>query len=114
MLTFGINNDNDLFLDSNGNIVLKKDAPALGDIYVNKAQTNRGELAYNTSKGIDYFNTVFGEPCYPDVFQNQLINELVETEETISVSGYSQTITDDVLNYKVNCKTSYGNIIING
>lgn len=114
MLTVGIDENNDLFLDNNGNIVIKYDIEAMGDIYVNKAQTNKGELVYNTEKGIDFFNTVFGEPCYPDVFQYQLLNELRDTAETEAVNGYTQEINNGVLKYRVDCKTTYGNITTNG
>mgnify|MGYP003297609062 CR=1 FL=1 len=42
-------------------------------------ETLKGEIVYNTEKGIDYFNTVFCEPIYPDVFQNQVKNEILDT-----------------------------------
>ena len=113
MLTFGINGNNDLYLTPQGNIGLKKDIEAMGDIFINKSQTNKGELLYSDS-GIDFFNTVFGEPCYPDVFQNQLISELENTAETQNVSGYTQKIENGVLNYTVNCQTTYGDITLNG
>lgn len=114
MLTFAINNNNDLYIDTNNNIALKTDLAAMGDIFVNKAQTNKGELVYNAEKGIDYFNTIFGEPCYPDLFQNDLINELENTAETQKISGYTQEIKDGVYSYTVNCQTSFGEISLNG
>lgn len=114
MLTFGIDNKNDLFIDNSGNIAVKSDIESMKDIYVNKVQTNRGEIVYNTLKGIDYFNTVFCSPAYPDVFQNQVINELTNTEETQSITGFKQTIKNGILSYSVNCYTSYGNFKLNG
>lgn len=114
MITLGIDNKNDIYINSNGNIVLKHDIEAMADIYVNKCQTNRGELVYNTDKGIQYFSTVFCSPIYPDIFQNQLINELSDTKETIAVSNYNQEIKDGILSYTVDCHTTYGNFILNG
>ena len=114
MLTIAINSSNDIYLDPNGNIALKTDLEAMGDIYVNKAQTNKGELIYNAEKGIDYFNTIFGEPCYPDIFQNELISELENTAETIKITGFNQEISNGIYSYTVNCQTSYGDINLNG
>lgn len=113
MITLGINENNDLYLNGS-NLAIKNDKAALGDIYINKVQTLKGEIVYNTEKGIDYFNTVFCEPIYPDVFQNQVKNEILDTEETQSIISYSQNITDGILNYKAVCQTSYGEITING
>lgn len=113
MITLSINNNNDLYLNGS-NIALKSDKEALGDIYVNKVQTVKGELVYNTDKGIDYFNTVFSEPVYPDVFQNQVKNEILGTSQTEAITGYTQSIADNVLSYTANIKTSYGNITLNG
>ena len=114
MITFGINDNNDLFLDNSGNIAVKKDLAAMGDIYVNKIQTNKGEIFYNSEKGVDYFNTIFGEPCYPDLFQNDVISELKDTENTQKISGYTPEISNGVYKYTVNCQTDYGTVIING
>ena len=114
MLTFGIDSNNDLYLTSQGNLGIKQDLEAMGDIYINKAQTRKGELIYDEEKGIDFFNTIFGEPCYPDVFQNQLISELENTDETQSVSGFTQEINNGVYAYTVNCQTTYGEITLNG
>lgn len=114
MLTLGIDSNNDLYLTPQGNIGTKTDLDAMGDIFINKSQTNRGELIYNEDGGIDFFNTIFGEPCYPDIFQNQLISELENTEETQSVSGFTQEINNGVYLYTVNCQTSYGQVTLNG
>lgn len=114
MLTFAINKNNGLYLDSQGNIATKKDLDAMGDILVNKAQTVKGELQYDTGKGIDFFNTIFGDPSYPDLFQNQLLTELKNTDEVDGVSGFTAEIKDGVYSYTVNCKTSFGQVNLNG
>ena len=114
MITFGINNNNDIYLDATNSIGIKKDIEALGDIYINKAQPQKGELIYNTEGGVDYLNTIFGEPCYPDVFQFQLINELKNTAETINITDFTAETENDVYSYTVNCQTTYGQVTING
>ena len=59
MITLGIDTNNDLYLTPQGNMGIKADLNAMGDIYINKSQTNKGELLYNTNGGIDFFNTIY-------------------------------------------------------
>lgn len=114
MITIGIDENNDIYIDSNNNLALKSDLDAMGDIFVNKVQTVKGELLYNNDKGIDYFNTIFGEPPYPDVFQSQVIAELSDTEDTQKVSAYDYTINNNIYSYTVDCETTYGNLKFRG
>ncbi len=114
MITFGIDSNNDLYLTPQGNVALKYNLDAMGDIFINKAQVNKGELLYNTEGGIDFFNNIFGEPCYPDVFQSQLISELLNTDKTQNIYGYTPEINNDIYSYTVNCQTSYGQITLQG
>lgn len=114
MLTIGINDNNDIYLDAQGNLAAKKDLDAMGDILINKSQTNRGELQYDSEKGIDFFNTIFGEPCYPDLFQNQLTAELENTEAVQQVSGFNAEIKSGVYAYTVNIMTDYGQAALQG
>jgi hypothetical protein len=114
MKTIGINDNNDIYLTPSGNLAVKSDLEAMGDILVNKAQGNRGELQYDTEKGVDYFNTIFSSPCYPDLFQAQLVATLEDTDEVQKVSDYSAKIDGDVYSYSVNITTSYGEVALNG
>lgn len=114
MLTIGINDTNDIYLDAQGNLAVKKDLEAMGDIIINKSQTNRGELLYNSEKGIEFFSTVFGEPVYLDLFQSELIEELENTEAVQAVYDYTPSISGGVYAYTANIQTDYGKIALNG
>ena len=114
MKTLAINSDNDIYLDGSGNLAVKSGLKAMADIIVNKIQTNRGELMYNGGKGIDYFNTIFSSPCYPDLFQNQLISEIEETDAVQQVSSYDYKTENGVYSYTVKIMTDYGEAVING
>lgn len=114
MLTIGINNSNDIYLDNSNNLALKSDLEAMADIYTNKCQTNLGELRYNNEKGIDFFNTIFSSPAYPDLFQNEVITQLEETDETEKVTNFTPEINGDVYSYSVDIQSSYGKVSLNG
>lgn len=114
MQTIAINSNNDIYLDSSGNLAMKTDIEALGDILVNKSQTNQGELLYNSESGIDFFNTVFSSPAYPDLFQNQLLNQLENTEGVERISNYQAEQKNNTYSYTANIQTQYGEVILNG
>lgn len=114
MRTIAINENNDIYLDASGNLVIKTDKEAVGDILVNKAQTNQGELLFNTEKGIDFFNTVFSSPAYPDLFQHQLLNEFENTEAVERIADYQADVKNGVYSYIADIQTEYGEVNING
>ena len=114
MKTIAINDSNDIYLTPSGNLALKTDLAAMGDILVNKAQTNMGELIYDTEKGVDYFNTIFSSPCYPELFQSQLLSTLENTDQVLEVSDYEASVDNNVYAYSVNITTSYGEVALNG
>ena len=114
MKTLAINSDNDIFLDNSGNLAIAVDLKAMANIYTNKSQANLGELPYNTDKGIDFFNTIFSSPCYPDLFQNEVLTQLEDTEKTLEILNYTDEIKDDVYSYSVEILTEYGVIELNG
>lgn len=114
MKTIGINENNDIYLDKSNNLGVKNDLSAMGDIFVNKSQTNAGELIYNATKGIDFFNTIFSSPVYLDLFQNELLSQLEDTEETQEVTNFQAEINNGVYAYSVDIQTSYGRLSLNG
>ncbi len=113
MQTIAINSNNDIFVDNSGNLAIAKDLEAMGNIFINKSQTNKDELLYS-DKGIDFFNTIFSSPVYPDLFQNELINQLVDTESTKDVDNFQANIENGIFKYSVDIQTEYGRIALNG
>lgn len=114
MKTIAINQNNDIYLDSNNNLALKKDLNAMGDILINKSQTNMGELLFNNQKGIDFFNTVFSSPAYPDLFQHQLLNQFEDTQAVEEIIDFRAQIKNNIYSYKANIQTEFGEVILNG
>lgn len=114
MKTVAINENNDIYLTPSGNLALKRDLEAMGDIFINKSQTVRGELQFNTEKGIDFLNTIFNSPSEPELFQAQLIEQIEDTDETQNVYSYTSNLKDGIYSYTADITTSYGNISLNG
>ena len=66
MKTIGTNSDNDIYLDSLGNLAVLSDIDALSLVIKQRIQTVLGECQLATNVGVDYFGSVFNSP--PDVF----------------------------------------------
>ena len=114
MKTIAINSNNDIYIDPSNNLVIKNELAAMGDILVNKCQTNLGELLFNAVKGIDFFNTIFSSPSYPDLFQNQLITQIEQTDAVERIESYKEEIQNSVYSYKTEVQTEYGEVSLNG
>lgn len=113
MKTIAINTNNDIYLNDSNNLALKSNLNAMGDIYVNKCQTVKGELQY-TDKGIDFENTIFSSPSYPDLFQNEVITQIEDTEDTQRVTSFEGDTEENTFLYKTKIVTAYGEVALNG
>lgn len=114
MKTIAINENNDIYLTPSGNISIKTDIEALGDILVNKTQTNRGELQFNEEKGIDFLNTIFNSPAEIEFFESELINQIEDTDNVQNVYNFESETKNGIYSYKADIITDFGNITLNG
>lgn len=109
-----INENNDIYLTPSGNISIKTDIEALGDILVNKTQTNRGELQFDEEKGIDFLNTIFNSPAEIEFFESELINQIEDTDNVQNVYNFESETKNGIYSYKADIITDFGNITLNG
>lgn len=114
MKTISINENNDIYLTPSGNISIKTDIEALGDILVNKTQTNKGELQFDEEKGIDFLNTIFNSPAEIEFFESELINQIEDTDSVQNVYNFESETKNGIYSYKADIITDFGNITLNG
>lgn len=114
MQTISINSNNDLYLDTCGNIAITQDINALADISKNKVLTNYGEALYNQLEGIPYFETIFTDTPKIDLFQAAIIKTLENTDNIQRISSFDYTQTNDVFSYELKEITAFGEITLNG
>lgn len=114
MQTLSINNDNDLYINTIGNLVVTQDINALADISKNKVLTVLGEPQYNQEAGIPYFETIFTDTPKIDLFQTAVINTLENTENVNRVSNFNYTQSNGIFSYNLVEQTAYGEIELNG
>lgn len=114
MQTIAINQNNDIFIDSSGNIALKNDIEALADMSKNKVLETLGESQYNQLEGIPYFETIFCDTPKIDLFQAAVIQTTKNTEDVINVKDFNYTQNSGVFSYTVTIVSDFGDIQLNG
>ena len=114
MKTISINENNDIYLTPSGNISIKTDIEALGDILVNKTQTNKGELQFDEEKGIDFLNTISPCPAEIEFSESELINQIEDTDSVQNVYNFESETKNGIYSYKADIITDFGNITLNG
>ena len=114
MKTIGTNSDNDIYLDSLGNLAVLSDIDALSLVIKQRIQTVLGECQLATNVGVDYFGSVFNSP--PDVFlfRKQIVNNVEAINGVNSVVNFAMRIEDGTLKYEMNVSTIYGETTIAG
>lgn len=114
MLTIATNENNDIYVDSSGNLAILQDINALANVSKNKVLTTLGEPQFNQLDGIPYFETVFTDTPKIDLFQVKQIEALENLEHVNKVSNYTYTQENGVYNYSVNINSDFGEIQLNG
>lgn len=114
MITISTNENNDIFLDSSGNIATSTDINALANVSKNKVLTTLGEPEYNQLDGIPYFETIFTDTPKIDLFQATVIDTLESLDEVQRVTNFDYEQNNGVFSYSLIEKTTYGDIQLNG
>lgn len=114
MITISTNENNDIFLDSSGNIAKSTDINALANVSKNKVLTTLGEPEYNQLDGIPYFETIFTDTPKIDLFQAAVIDTLESLDEVQRVTNFDYEQNNGVFSYSLIEKTTYGDIELQG
>lgn len=114
MQTISVNQNNDIYVDTSGNIAMGKDKYALSDICKNKVLTTLGEPEYNQTAGIPYFETVFCDTPKIDLFQTAVIETIEQTDNVNRVTNFDYDQDNGVLSYSLIINSDFGDIQLNG
>ena len=114
MITIATNENNDIYINSSGNISTSQDIFALANISKNKALTTLGEPEFNQLEGIPYFETVFADTPKIDLFQAALFTAIESLEGVKRVLSFDYEQKNNIFSYTLKEQTQYGDIILNG
>lgn len=112
--TLATNNQNDIYLGSNGNLVMLRDLAAIEAACATAAKAQLGEEVLSVNAGIPNFQTIWvGSPNYA-IFESYLRKTLENVGGVIGVQSLTLSILGDVLKYTATIQTAFGKAVING
>lgn len=114
MITISTNSNNDIFINSSGDISTSVDINALANVSKNKVLTNYGEPEYNQLEGIPYFDTIFTDTPKIDLFQAAIVKSLESLDDVNRVSNFDYSQNNGIFSYSLIEHTTFGEVQLNG
>lgn len=112
--TFATNANNDLYIGSDGNLVIHTGLLAVRDACSTAAKAQLGEMVLDINRGIPNFQTIWiGAPNIPQ-FETALRNTLQAVADVVEVISLTININSGVLSYTAVILTTYGQTFISG
>ena len=112
--SFSINENNDFYLDKNGNLAISRDLTATVEICKQYMQTILGELVLNTNKGLPYFQSVWSGVPNLQQFEAAARAAILSVEGVTQIQSFSFQVNDKTLSYTAVIVTEYGSGIVEG
>lgn len=112
--TFGTNDNNDIYLGSNGNLVVLTGLQAVLAACATATKAQLGEMVLAIKQGIPNFQAVWiGSPNYA-LYQSYLRNTLLSVSGVLDVKSISLSIAGNVLSYTATIVTQFGDEVLSG
>jgi hypothetical protein len=112
--TFGVNANNDIYIGTDGNLVIDRDIQAVLTACAQTVKTRLGEMVLAINDGLPYFETVWvGVPNIPQ-FEMALRRAILAVSGVNEILSLTTSQTGDVLSYTAVILTIFGQGTING
>lgn len=112
--TFSANSNNDIFLDSSGNLAVANAESAVSYACASASKAQLGEMLYAINRGIPNFQSVWlGAPNLA-VFESYLRDTLESVDGVVRVTSLTSMSQNNILSYSAEIETIYGRIALNG
>lgn len=112
--TLTLNSNNDLALDSSGNLTMLSGLAAIVAACDTATQTQLGECVLETGIGLPNFSTIWvGTPDYA-LWQSYLQNTLLAVPGVTQVKSIDLTAINNILKYVAQIETIFGPQTIKG
>ncbi|MDC9614880.1 hypothetical protein PSI19_13620 [Xenorhabdus khoisanae] len=114
MITFSVDDNNDLMLGDDGNLSLCQGEQAVKNLCVHYARALRGEMLHKVDKGIPYWKTTFGRHADIPMFEAAFRERMREVDGVDEVVSFQAEIADGGLRYVAVIRSTYGSFTLNG
>ncbi len=113
-ITFGLNQNNDIYLGANGNLVVLSGIEAVAGACGTIARSQLGEMVLATTQGLPNFQAVWIGVPNLRLWQSYLLSALQNVSGVLAVTNLSLQQVDGILSYEATIKTPFGITQING
>ncbi|MDE1480451.1 hypothetical protein [Xenorhabdus bovienii] len=114
MITFAVDENNDLMLGDDGNLSLVREAGAVRNLCTHYARALRGEMLHKVDKGIPYWKTTFGRDADIPMFEAAFRERMREVDGVEEVVSFQAAIDNNELHYIAVIRSTYGSFTLNG
>lgn len=112
--TFATNENNDLFLDQNGNLAIYTGLQAVMQACENAVKAQLGEMIYAVSSGIPNFQNVWTGVVNEQQWEVAIVAALENVPDVTNVASIDVNIQNNVISYSATILTTFGQGNING
>lgn len=113
-VTFLTDQQNDLYLDADGNIAMGRDIVAVMSVCDAVAETTRGECVFDVELGLPNFETVWnGVPNIPQ-WETAYRANIMAIDNVAEVVSLDTVVEDGQLKYEAVISTTFGTGVTNG
>lgn len=106
--------NNDIFLTPQGDIALGSGKEAVANVCRNALLTIQGELKYNTSQGVPYWNILKSGKADLDALRFYIIKTVQNMKGVKSIKSLNFNTNTDEISYTLIINTDEGEAVING
>jgi len=107
MKILGENNNNDLFIGTNNQLVVRTGIDAVVQASKSAIEAQRGEMQFATNRGIPTDQTLWSGTAEQQQFQFYCRQALVRLPDVVRVSSFITTIADNTLSYEATIITVF-------
>lgn len=111
MRSLAIDENYDIFLDTQRNLAMAVDKEAVEQDSRMAAYMLLGEYPFDTTRGVDYMGTLF-QKKNPYLFESSLRSEVMQTPNVTNITAIRMLQTDDVLQYEITLETTFGQVTV--
>lgn len=104
---------NDIYA-KNRQIATVSDIYAVAKVVDHVFKTQRGELQYDVSRGIPWFETVFNSQQFLPVWSAQMVLAAKGVTDVTGVKSFDYSVSGDTVSYAAVIQTIYGEATTNG
>lgn len=114
MKTIALNENNDIYIDKVGNLVISQNKEALGQVCLTAIRTIREELPLDTNAGIPYFQILYSSKSNLDLFRFYMQKTVLNIDNVSSIKSLKFVTNENQLTYNMIVKSDFGEVAING